>query len=64
MPIQHTVLALLANGPSYGYSPKGAFEANADLAFLELAEEELLDADTFAELAGPPVARPGDAAAS
>jgi DNA-binding PadR family transcriptional regulator len=27
MPIQHAVLALLANGPSYGYSLKGAFEA-------------------------------------
>ncbi len=26
MPIQHAVLALLANGPSYGYSLKGAFE--------------------------------------
>jgi DNA-binding PadR family transcriptional regulator len=27
MPIQHAVLALLANGRSYGYSLKGAFEA-------------------------------------
>lgn len=27
MPIQHAVLALLASGPSYGYSLKGAFEA-------------------------------------
>jgi DNA-binding PadR family transcriptional regulator len=27
MPIQHAVLALLADGPSYGYSIKGAFEA-------------------------------------
>ena len=27
MPIQHAVLALLAGGPSYGYSLKGAFEA-------------------------------------
>jgi DNA-binding PadR family transcriptional regulator len=27
MPIQHAVLALLANGPSYGYELKGAFEA-------------------------------------
>lgn len=27
MPIQHAVLALLANGPSHGYSLKGAFEA-------------------------------------
>lgn len=27
MPIQHAVLALLADGPSYGYSLKGAFEA-------------------------------------
>jgi len=26
MPIQHAVLALLANGPSYGYSLKSAFE--------------------------------------
>jgi DNA-binding PadR family transcriptional regulator len=26
MPIQHAVLALLANGPSYGYELKGAFE--------------------------------------
>jgi DNA-binding PadR family transcriptional regulator len=26
MPIQHAVLALLARGPSYGYSLKGAFE--------------------------------------
>lgn len=26
MPIQHAVLALLAGGPSYGYSLKGAFE--------------------------------------
>jgi DNA-binding PadR family transcriptional regulator len=27
MPIQHAVLALLADGPSYGYELKGAFEA-------------------------------------
>lgn len=27
MPIQHAVLALLANGPSYGYELKGSFEA-------------------------------------
>jgi DNA-binding PadR family transcriptional regulator len=27
MPIQHAVLALLADGPSYGYSLKSAFEA-------------------------------------
>jgi DNA-binding PadR family transcriptional regulator len=27
MPIRHAVLALLADGPSYGYSLKGAFEA-------------------------------------